>query len=81
MADTSLSHRASAQNLSLPFSESLAEQLRKAHALLQVAMGFDLTHYEPSVIHDYLWVVGDLIQQARIQCEALEQLKGKKGEG
>ena len=41
------------------------ELLLKAEALLRIAIHSELQKEPPYVLHDYLWVLNDLIQGAR----------------
>lgn len=45
--------------------EQLSECLIKADALTNVALGTNLTEHTELTVHGYLWLLSDLISQAR----------------
>lgn len=51
--------------------DSLNEQLAKAAALAEIATSCDLLDYRAGTIHNYLWVLHDLIVQAQVICQQI----------
>lgn len=45
--------------------EALSEQLLKAEALTHVTLGEDFLEFSDATIHHYLWVISDILRQAR----------------
>ncbi len=41
------------------------ESLLKAEALLQIVLGSELQNASTHILHDYLWVLSDLVSDAR----------------
>lgn len=69
MANNSLNHRVCAINLSVDIHTELFEQLTKAVALAEITTTEGFLHAKPSVAHDYLWALRDIIVQARALCD------------
>lgn len=46
-------------------NEQLRECLVKADALTHVALNSNLTEHPQSILHSYLWLLSDLINQAQ----------------
>ena len=64
MAETSVSDFMSLINQQVNSREELNICLSKAEALISVALSSDLTELPEVIIHEYLWTLSDLIEQA-----------------
>ena len=51
--------------------ESLGAKLSQLDALLTVATSEEFLEYEKYVVYDYLWLMHDVIKQARAECHGL----------
>lgn len=75
MAECSVSQLSSLINQQIDIQENLAEYLYKAEAIANVALSNDFHDYSPSIIHDYIWALCDLINQAKSLSEkSLDEL-------
>lgn len=45
-------------------SESINEHLSKASALMQIFLHYDFSEFSQKTIHDYLWTLSDMIENA-----------------
>lgn len=50
----------------------------KAHALAHVALSQHFALASESIIHDYLWLLGDLIHEARNAFDEVHKIKEAK---
>jgi hypothetical protein len=50
----------------ISLQEKIWENLAKAEALTNVALSEDFSDFPDSTIHDYLWVISDLIGYTRL---------------
>jgi len=64
MATDSLNEFSSFVNQQMVLIEDLYEHLSKASALMQLALHYDFSEFPPEIIHNYLWALGDIIQNA-----------------
>jgi len=69
MAIDSLTHHAGVINLADTFHSELSTQLTKAAALAEIAITEGFLQAKPSVMHDYLWALHDIIVRARTLCD------------
>lgn len=65
MGPNSLNHCSSSSNLNFQTYDLISEHLNKAYALTHVALNENFGSCSFSVIHDYLWVLEDILNQAR----------------
>ncbi len=65
MAEQSLTYLISLINQQADEQENLSEYLAKADALAQVAVTTEFLELSEFVVHNYLWVLSDIISQAR----------------
>lgn len=65
MGMNSLNHCSSASNFNFQAYDLISEYLNKACALTHVALNENFGTCSFSVIHDYLWVLEDILEQAR----------------
>lgn len=65
MADNSLNEILVLINQQLHYQETLNNHLSKAEALAHVALCSDFLDCPKSIIHDYLWILGDTIERAK----------------
>lgn len=49
----------------LKSQEVLLEYHFKMEAMIEIMLTKDLTDYPPAMLHDYLWVISDLIGKAK----------------
>lgn len=66
MADNRLKELLSLINQQIEFQENINEQLYKAEALTQVALGDNFLDSSKVIAHYYLWILSDIIEQAKI---------------
>jgi hypothetical protein len=69
MAELSINQPASLINHSpslISLQERIWENLAKAEALTKVALSEDFSDFSDSTVHDYLWVLNDLIGYTRL---------------
>jgi hypothetical protein len=68
MANTSLDNSARAEK---PFyaSRILFTHFAEGYAVLRVALGDQFTKCNPSVTHEYLWALSELIEQAKAELD------------
>lgn len=65
MAEQSLTHLISLINQQTDEQEDLSEYLAKADALAQIAVTTEFLELSEFVVHNYLWVLSDIISQAK----------------
>jgi len=64
MLDQSLSQYRLLINRQIQVQNSVRDQLSKAEALTKVALETHFLKFPQFIIHDYLWVINDLIEDA-----------------
>lgn len=67
MANDSLNHFSSFVNQQMGSIETINDHLCKANSLIQVALHGSFLHYPKALIHNYLLVLSDLLENA-IDC-------------
>lgn len=65
MAERSVPELLPLINQQIDFHETLNEYLAKAQALAHVAMSDDFLDYPELIIHYYLWVLSDVVENAK----------------
>ena len=71
MAKRILDYSAVPLNLSIDVFDNLNELLNKAKALIYVAFSDQFTEADPKIINHYLWQLGDLVDEAIGQLNAI----------
>ncbi|MFT3742077.1 MAG: hypothetical protein QM752_05320 [Gammaproteobacteria bacterium] len=64
MANDSLNHFPSFVNQQMGSIEDIHEQLSKANAMMQVALHGSFLHHSKALIHNYLLIISDLLDNA-----------------
>ena len=64
MANESLSQLRALINSQIEKHTIIREQLSKAEALTKVALDTDFSEFPQFVIHDYFWILSDLIEES-----------------
>ncbi len=65
MVDNSLKELSSLINQQVKIQERLFEYLVKIEAIAQLTLSEDFLNYKFSIVHAYLWVLGDMISEAK----------------
>ena len=50
----------------------LNECIAKMSSLVEVALAGDFTQYEAEIMHNYWWVLDDLLRSVKMLCEELD---------
>ncbi len=72
MANISLDDSLLTINLSLTQLDTLVESISKANALTHVILAADMSIIDISILHNFLWVLDDLIYRADEICNHLK---------
>lgn len=80
MAERSLENSAQAEKP--PYASMiLLTHLAEGYAMLRIRLGDRFTRCSPSLLHEYLWALGETIEQAQANLDRLweEELRAIKG--
>ena len=69
MAKSSLDNSAQAEKPHFA-SRILLTHVEDGYAIVRIRLGDYFARCNPSLIHDYLWTLGDLIEQAQAQLDS-----------
>lgn len=80
MANNSLPHSCISSNIPLEFFDNLQERLSKAYALVNIASTSHVVISEAraSTIHDYLWTILDLLDEAKTSLNNILEARNKQ---
>lgn len=78
MDPSSLTDMMSLLNQQIATQEALANYLHKAKALTTVTLGINFLEYDNVTLHDYLWTLSDLIEDASILSEEILKDSSRK---